>query len=81
MDGMDIGLVQEIFHPNAKYLEEEKRRLEHTRVAEGGHEPGCGPVDLDSGTVVVMPSDDGAVLPPRVREEEYTEGDGGEPQV
>jgi hypothetical protein len=80
-----LDMAQELFNPNAKHTEDERQRLEHTRVADGDHGKGCGPIDLDSGSVVVVPSDVGMVLPPRVRVEEDAEGegegDGEEPQV
>ncbi|THA24343.1 hypothetical protein E4198_05915 [Streptomyces sp. RKND-216] len=78
---MDLGAVNELFNPSAKHTEDERQRLEHTRVAEGDHEPGCGPVDLDSGTVLMVPSDAGMILPPKVRVEEQAEDDEDEPEV
>lgn len=65
---MMLHFVQEVFHPSSQHAEDERRRLEHTRVVEGDHAPGRGPVDLESGTAVVLGTP--AVLPPRVRLEE-----------
>lgn len=62
-----FGLVQELFNPNAQHTEDERQRLEHTRVEEGNHGPGCGPVDLDSGQVLIALPQEPAVLPPRPR--------------
>jgi hypothetical protein len=81
MDGIDVGLAQEVFNPGAKHVKEERRRLEHTRVIEGDRGTDCGPIDLDSGTVLVPSAGEGAVLPPRTREEEYPEGDTAQPEV
>ncbi|MCF6522394.1 DUF6191 domain-containing protein [Streptomyces sp. JJ36] len=64
-----LDLSQELFNPSAKHTEDERQRLDHTRMVEGDHGPGCGPVDLDSGTVVIASQTD-AVLPPRPRPEE-----------
>lgn len=76
-----LGMAEELFNPGAQHAEDERQRLEHTRVIEGDHGSGCGPVDLDSGAVVVTPSDVEAVLPPRVRVEETAEEDEDEPEV
>jgi hypothetical protein len=77
---MDMGLVNELFNPSAKHTEDERQRLEHTRVVDGDHGPGAGPVDLDSGAVMVVPPDVGMILPPKVRVEEQSE-DEDEPEV
>lgn len=70
---MDFGVANELFNPAAKHTEDERQRLEHTRVVEGDHGPGCGPVDLDSGSVVVLGAAVPAVLPSRPRVEEDDE--------
>jgi hypothetical protein len=79
-----LDMAQELFNPNAKHTEDERQRLEHTRVVDGDHGAGCGPINLESGTVVVVPSEE-MVLPPRVRLVEHPEGedegDGEEPQA
>ncbi|MBW1604469.1 hypothetical protein JJV70_20650 [Streptomyces sp. JJ66] len=74
--------AEELFMPGQQHAEDEKQRLEHTRVEEGSHDPGCGPVDLESGHVLVTVSDQGAaVLPPTPRLEEADEEEGdGEPR-
>lgn len=68
-----LDVAQDLFNPSAKHTQEERERLEHTRVVEGDHGPGCGPVDLESGTVIVVPQQAEAVLPPRTRGEECDE--------
>ncbi len=70
-----LDIAQDIFNPSAKHTEDERQRLEHTRVIEGDHGAGCGPIDLDSGSVIVAPSDVGMVLPSRPRVEETAEDD------
>ncbi|MDK1476078.1 DUF6191 domain-containing protein [Streptomyces sp. 549] len=65
-----FGGVEEVFAPGIKHAEDERRRLEHTRVQEDDHGSGSGPVDLDSGHVVIVPGLPPAVLPPRPRVEE-----------
>lgn len=72
-----FGGVEEIFTPGGKHVEEERQRLEHTRVQEDDHGTGCGPVDLESGQVVIVPQQPEAVLPPRPRLEE-SETESGE---
>lgn len=68
-----LGLAEELFTPGAQHAEDERQRLEHTRVIEGDHGPGCGPVDLESGQIVILAQQQEAVLPPRPRVEEAPE--------
>ena len=75
-----LDMAQELFNPAVKHSEDERQRLEHTRVVEGGHAPGCGPIDLESG-VVVVPTEEEAVLPARPRVEEAAESDAELPEV
>lgn len=70
-----LDMAEELFNPNVRHAEDERQRLEHTRVVAGGHGTGCGPVDLESGTVVVLAPESDAVLPQRPRTEETTEGE------
>ena len=72
-----LDMVQDLFHPNARHAEDERQRLEHTRVVEGDHGTGCGPVDLESGAVVVLAPESDAVLPPRPGTEEAADGEAG----
>ncbi|MFR9755302.1 DUF6191 domain-containing protein [Streptomyces sp. TR06-5] len=76
---MDLGLVQELFNPAAQHTADEQQRIDHTRVVEGQHEPGCGPLDLESGVALLVGGGVGAVLPsrPRVEETEDDEEDTG----
>lgn len=69
-----LGLAEELFTPGAQHAEDERQRLEHTRVIEGDHGPGCGPVDLESGQIVILAQAQEAVLPPRPRVAEAPEG-------
>jgi hypothetical protein len=45
----------ELFNPNNRHRTEELRRLENTREEEAQGEPGRGPIDLNSGTVLIRP--------------------------
>lgn len=53
-----FNLVDELFVPARRHAEEERQRLEHTRVEAGDNDPGKGPVDLASGHVLIR-------IPPR----------------
>jgi hypothetical protein len=48
-----FNLIEELFSPGRRHAEDERRRLENTRVEEGGHDPGRGPIDLASGHVLI----------------------------
>ncbi|RAJ63394.1 hypothetical protein K378_03506 [Streptomyces sp. Amel2xB2] len=48
-----FNLIQELFSPGRRHTEDERRRLDHTRVEEGSSDPGHGPVDLASGQVLI----------------------------
>lgn len=60
-----FGLFEDLFLPGARHRDEEKNRLEWMRDEEGEGDPYRGPIDLDSGTVVIRapkdasPDDDG----------------------
>ncbi|WP_371654688.1 MULTISPECIES: DUF6191 domain-containing protein [unclassified Streptomyces] len=45
--------LNELFAPGRRHAEEEKRRLEITLDEVGDADPGRGPIDLGSGTVVI----------------------------
>ncbi|MEU6348806.1 DUF6191 domain-containing protein [Streptomyces sp. NPDC047072] len=46
-------MFEELFAPGRKHTNDERRRLELTRVDVGDGDPGRGPIDLASGKVVV----------------------------
>lgn len=48
-----FGLTEELFAPGRKHTEDERNRLEITREEAGESDRGRGPIDLDSGTVVI----------------------------
>lgn len=48
-----FNLIEELFAPGRKHTGEERKRLELTRVDLYDGDPGRGPIDLESGTVVV----------------------------
>jgi len=48
-----VNALEELFVPGSRHTHEERKRLELTRDEEGSHGPGHGPVDLDSGHVVI----------------------------
>ena len=50
-----FNLIEELFSPGRRHTEDERRRLEHTRVEEGSNDPGQGPIDLGSGRVLIRP--------------------------
>lgn len=48
-----FNMFEELFAPGRKHTHDEKRRLELTRVDATDGDPGRGPIDLASGTVVI----------------------------
>ncbi|MFF2504622.1 DUF6191 domain-containing protein [Streptomyces sp. NPDC058067] len=46
-------MFEELFSPGRKHTNEERKRLELTRVDLNDGDPGRGPIDLTSGKVVV----------------------------
>ncbi|WP_259333977.1 DUF6191 domain-containing protein [Streptomyces umbrinus] len=46
-------MIDELFAPGRKHTDEERKRLELTRVDLNDGDPGRGPIDLASGKVVV----------------------------
>ncbi|MGP3946830.1 DUF6191 domain-containing protein [Streptomyces sp. 6N106] len=54
-----FNLIEELFAPGRKHTEEERNRLEYTLDETGSSDPGKGPVDLDSGRVVIRPRKEG----------------------
>ncbi|WP_175548764.1 DUF6191 domain-containing protein [Mangrovactinospora gilvigrisea] len=50
------GIFDEVFAPGRKHLDDERNRLELSREDAGDNDPSRGPIDLDSGVVVVVRS-------------------------
>ncbi|WP_425841373.1 DUF6191 domain-containing protein [Streptomyces fractus] len=48
-------MFEELFSPGRKHTNDERKRLELTRVDMNDGDPGRGPIDLTSGKVVVRP--------------------------
>lgn len=48
-----FNMFEELFSPGRKHTDEERKRLELTRVDLNDGDPGRGPIDLTSGKVVV----------------------------
>ncbi|MDT0453582.1 DUF6191 domain-containing protein [Streptomyces hesseae] len=48
-----FSVFEEIFAPGRKHTQEERERLELTRDDTGDADPAKGPIDLDSGVVVI----------------------------
>lgn len=48
-----MSIFFDLFNPNNRHRTEELRRLENTREDESPGEPGRGPIDLNSGTVLI----------------------------
>lgn len=65
-----FNVFDELFAPGSKHTTDERNRLETTREDVGDSDPGSGPIDLDSGTAVILRP------PPRVEEDEDDEGAG-----
>ncbi|MBT2403045.1 hypothetical protein J7I97_08460 [Streptomyces sp. ISL-87] len=52
MDAM-FNMFEELFSPGRKHTDEETKRLELSRVDVNDGDPGRGPIDLDSGKVLI----------------------------
>jgi hypothetical protein len=50
-----FNVFEEVFAPGRKHTDDERKRLELTREDVGDGDPGRGPIDLESGKVVVRP--------------------------
>ncbi len=48
-----FNMIEELFNPGRKNTDEEKKRLELSRVDVNDGDPGRGPIDLDSGQVLI----------------------------
>jgi Family of unknown function (DUF6191) len=67
-----VSIFFDLFNPNNRHRTEELRRLENTREDESPGEPGRGPIDLNSGTVLIrVPTTD-----PAESDGESAEGEG-----
>ncbi|MFE7096859.1 DUF6191 domain-containing protein [Streptomyces erythrochromogenes] len=57
-----FNMIEELFNPGRKHTHDEKKRLELSRTDVGDNDPGRGPIDLDSGRVLIRvgeePADD-----------------------
>ncbi len=51
-----MSIFFDLFSPGQRHRVDEQERLEHTREVEGVGEPGRGPVDLNSGVVLIKAS-------------------------
>ena len=66
----------DLFNPNNRHRTEELRRLENTREEEAQGVPGRGPIDLNSGTVLIrVPTNE-----PAASDEESAEDGTEEPE-
>ncbi|MFI6146286.1 DUF6191 domain-containing protein [Streptomyces sp. NPDC051109] len=50
-------MIEELFNPGRKHTDEEKERLELSRTDVNDGDPGRGPIDLDSGKVLIRPAE------------------------
>ncbi|KOU27765.1 hypothetical protein ADK53_36365 [Streptomyces sp. WM6373] len=48
-----FNMIEELFNPGRKHTNDEKKRLELSRTDVGDNDPGRGPIDLDSGKVLI----------------------------
>jgi Family of unknown function (DUF6191) len=53
-----MSIFETVFAPGRRHMEEEKERLEWTRDEEGEGARHRGPIDLDSGHVVIRTPDE-----------------------
>ncbi|MCX4436774.1 MULTISPECIES: DUF6191 domain-containing protein [Streptomyces] len=71
-----FNMFEELFAPGRKHTDDERKRLELSRVDLNDGDPGRGPIDLTSGKVVVrLPKQE------RDQEQEGGQGDTGEEPV
>ncbi|MET7697125.1 MULTISPECIES: DUF6191 domain-containing protein [unclassified Streptomyces] len=63
-----FNMFEELFAPGRKHTNDERKRLELSRVDLNDGDPGRGPIDLSSGKVVVR-------LPAQEQEQERTATD------
>ncbi|WP_328300955.1 DUF6191 domain-containing protein [Streptomyces sp. NBC_00435] len=48
-----FNMIEELFSPGRKHTDDEKKRLELSRIDVSDGDPGKGPIDLDSGRVLI----------------------------
>ncbi|WP_371618039.1 DUF6191 domain-containing protein [Streptomyces sp. NBC_00454] len=53
-----FNMIEELFSPGRKHAHDEKKRLELSRTDVNDNDPGKGPIDLDSGRVLIRPQED-----------------------
>ncbi|MFD8635286.1 DUF6191 domain-containing protein [Streptomyces sp. NPDC059533] len=51
--GTVFNMIEELFGPSRRHTDEEKKRLELSRVDINDGDPGRGPIDLESGRVLI----------------------------
>ncbi|MFE9927582.1 DUF6191 domain-containing protein [Streptomyces sp. NPDC005533] len=52
-----FNMIEELFGPGRKHAHDEKKRLELSRTDVNDNDPGRGPIDLDSGRVLIRPAE------------------------
>ncbi|MFF3578779.1 DUF6191 domain-containing protein [Streptomyces mirabilis] len=73
-----FNMFEELFAPGRKHTDDERKRLELSRVDLNDGDPGRGPIDLTSGKVVVrLPKQEQE----RDQEQDGGQGDTGEEPV
>ncbi|MET9466873.1 DUF6191 domain-containing protein [Streptomyces sp. NPDC006544] len=55
-----FNMIEELFSPGRKHTDDEKKRLELSRTDVSDNDPGKGPIDLDSGKVLIRTREDPA---------------------
>ncbi|WP_037909167.1 DUF6191 domain-containing protein [Actinacidiphila yeochonensis] len=50
-----FNVLDQLFNPGRRHTEDEEHRLQLTRDEEGNGDPGRGPIDLESGAVIIRP--------------------------
>jgi hypothetical protein len=48
-----FNLIEELFNPGRRHTDEERKRLELSRTDVADGDPGRGPIDLESGKVLI----------------------------
>lgn len=54
---MVFNMIEDLFNPGRKHTNDEKKRLELSRTDVNDGDPGRGPIDLESGKVVIRTAD------------------------
>ncbi len=71
-----VSIFFDLFNPNNRHRTEELRRLENTREDESPGEPGQGPIDLSSGTVLIrVPQKESAAADAESEEDEVADAE------